>query len=116
MFVLIRSCSVRSIRFLSTALHGNEVSGIPLVQKIFHDLCPYVGQLKVCHEEALHVSYDFANFPALGMSTTSSSLPSQTSARLFCTRKADVAGLFTPAEATDAEYLGALHHAAISFA
>lgn len=31
---------------LTAALHGNEVSGIPIIQKIFHDLAPYVTELR----------------------------------------------------------------------
>eukprot|EP00474_Spongospora_subterranea_P009972 CRZ10430.1 hypothetical protein [Spongospora subterranea] len=31
---------------LTAALHGNEVSGIPTIQKIFHDLAPHICNLK----------------------------------------------------------------------
>lgn len=31
---------------LTAAIHGNEVSGIPTIQKIFHDLAPHICNLK----------------------------------------------------------------------
>eukprot|EP00123_Amoebidium_parasiticum_P015983 comp23229_c0_seq1/m.37892 comp23229_c0_seq1/g.37892 ORF comp23229_c0_seq1/g.37892 comp23229_c0_seq1/m.37892 type:complete len:374 (-) comp23229_c0_seq1:656-1777(-) len=30
---------------LTAAMHGNEVSGIPIIQKIFHDIMPYINNM-----------------------------------------------------------------------
>jgi len=44
--MLAKGTSPGKVIGLTAAIHGNEVSGIPTIQKIFHDLAPHICNLK----------------------------------------------------------------------